>query len=397
MKILHVITALNFGGAEAMLSKLISEHGGRAGFPEASVLSLQTPGTVGRQMIDSGVEVDTLHLHAARQLPAAMARLVRIVRRRDPDIVQGWMYHGNIVASVAAKLARGRPPLLWNIRHSLGDMSSEKWSSRKVIELGALLSSGPQATIYNSEAALRQHVAVGYDPAGALVIPNGFNDRHFQPDVPEGRLRAGVRRQFGIDPSPTLVAVVARHHPMKDHATAIEAVGRAREMGHDIHLLLAGSGTDALPARLTEACRRWLPEDRLTLLGDRRDVADWLPGCDVVALSSAWGEGFPNILGEAMASGVPCIATDVGDSRAIIDDAGLCVPRGNPVAMAEAIAKLVEAGPAGRRRMGECGRTRVQNEFSLPIVARRYADLYDDLYRSSFRKPSELEVSQCAG
>ncbi len=398
MKVMHIITALNYGGAEAMLGKLIAQHDAKPGLPRSTVLSLMPPGRVGDQMTASGVQVETLGLQNIRQLPRAMARLVRLVRRSDPDVIQGWMYHGNIAATVAAKIAQRRVPLLWNIRHSLGDPGVEKRSSQMVIWLGALLSRDPFATIYNSAAAVRQHGALGYDRGGAVVIPNGFDHEHFRPDAPDRALRERLCVNFGVDPETTVVAVVARHHPMKDHGTAIEAVGRARAMGHDIHLLLAGSGTDALPEALRKRCAQWLPADRLTVLGDRCDVADWLPGCDIVVLSSAWGEGFPNILGEAMASGVPCIATDVGDSGLIIDDGGICVPPADPTAMAKAIESLSVMGAAGRRLIGSRGRTRVQTEFSLPVIARRYADLYETAVRAvPADKSNTPGVAQCAG
>ncbi|MGC4249896.1 MAG: glycosyltransferase [Sphingobium sp.] len=397
MKVLHVITALNYGGAEAMLAKLVGQHGAHSSHPDSAVLSLLPLGRVGQEMAASGVAVETLGLNNIGCLPGAMARLTRIVRRYEPDLIQGWMYHGNIAAAWAVKAARRNGPMLWNIRHSLHDIRAEKVTSRLVIRLGAMLSRRPRATIYNAAASVRQHVANGYAPEGAIVIPNGFDPHCFRPDEPEGNARTRLRERFGIEPGPIIVAVIARRHPMKDHATAIEAVGRARRMGHDVHLLLAGAGTDALPADLQGACNHWLPHDRLSLLGDRADVAEWLPGCDIVTLSSAWGESFPNILGEAMACGVPCVATDVGDSRAIIGESGVCVPPGDPAAIANAIALLSAMGEDGRRRKGELGRQRVVKEFSLTAVAARYAELYERVLREPPSLRGHTGMPRCAG
>jgi len=397
VRVLHVITALNYGGAEAMLAKLAGQHGAHSAYPDPVILSLLPLGRVGQEMAARGVAVETLGLNTIRRLPEAMARLTHVVRRYEPDLIQGWMYHGNIAAAWAARVVRGNVPMLWNIRHSLHDIRAEKRTSRLVIRVGALLSRRPRATIYNSAASVRQHVAHGYAPEGAIVIPNGFDPRYFKPDGPAGNCRFRMRERFGIEPGPTLVAVIARRHPMKDHATAIEAVGRARRMGHDVHLLLAGAGTDALPPDLQSTCDYWLPRNRLSLLGDRSDVADWLPGCDIVALSSAWGESFPNILGEAMACGVPCVATDVGDSRSIIGEGGYCVPPGDPAAIAKAIVLLSDIGTQGRRRKGELGRQRVIKEFSLPAVAARYAELYDTVLRRSPSLPDKAGMPRCAG
>lgn len=397
MKALHVITALNFGGAEAMLAKLVDQHRVRATGPLPVVLSLLPLGTVGRQMADSGVPVESLNLTHLRHLPAAMLKVARIVRHHDPDLIQGWMYHGNIAAIWAAKAARADVPMLWNIRHSLQDIRTEKWTSRTVIGMGAFFSARPHATIYNSAASVTQHVANGYSAERAIVIPNGFDHRLFKPDGADEACRAILETRFGISREPIIVAVIARHHPMKDHATAIEAAGRARLMGHDLHLLMAGEGTDCLPADLKAACRRYFPPHRLSLLGDRRDVAEWLPGCDIVALASAWGEGFPNILGEAMACGIPCVATDVGDSRAIMGQAGICIAPGDPAGMAAALASLGGLGRDARRQMGRVGRRRVMNEFSLPAIAARYATLYETAIHANEPAPSGREMPRCAG
>jgi len=380
-----------------MLAKLLGQQQSALAQTSSLVVSLMKPGTVGKQMIARGIAVETLDLHHPWHLPRAASQLSRVVRRFDPDLIQGWMYHGNIAASLAGRMARRRAPMLWNIRHSLSRPSAERLMSRAVIRLGAQMSKQPHATIYNSATSQKEHAAYGYCPERAVVIPNGFDCTAFELDDKDRRARRRLYEMFGIEDTVILVAMVARSHPMKDHATAIEAVGRAREAGHDIHLLLAGAGTEALPAKVRAAYASWIPADRLTLAGDRRDVAEWLPGCDVIVLSSAWGEGFPNILGEAMASGVPCVATDVGDSKAIIGDGGICVPNGEPDTMASAIAALCEAGPDGRRDYGVRGRHRIVTQYSLPAITERYARLYETVLRSTSERPLAMGASQCAG
>lgn len=390
MKVLHIITALNYGGAEAMLAKLLATYRHDPQQPRQRVLSLVTPGPVGRQMLADGIDVTSLDMHHGWQAPLVLTALYRHVRRYDPDIIQGWMYHGNIAASVAARMARRRVPLLWNVRHSLSDIARERWTSRLFIRLGARLSNAPDAILYNSRAALHQHKAIGYAGRAALVIPNGFDLDRFRPDDEARPARTRLCAMFGIDPAAIVVGMIARLHPMKDHATIIEAAERARARGHDIHLILAGCGTESLKGAL--------PANRLTLLGDRRDVPDWLPGLDIVTLSSAWGEGFPNILGEAMAAGVPCVATDVGDSAEILGDGGLCVAPGDPTALADALATLCAAGPVGRPAIGRRGRTRVATTYALPMIARRYADLYAQTYaRANSGKSPTPGTPQCVG
>jgi glycosyltransferase involved in cell wall biosynthesis len=171
--------------------------------------------------------------------------------------------------------------------------------------------------------------------------------------------------------------MVTRCHPMKDPGNLVAAVRRVREAGHDVHLLFVGPGYERAPDDLVRAMRQSLPENRVTLAPERQDLPAWLPGLDVLALSSAWGEGFPNILGEAMACGVPCVSTDVGESARILGDAGRIVPARDATQLASAILELLELDADGRSELGQAARRRVIRLFSLGRVVAEYEALYD--------------------
>jgi glycosyltransferase involved in cell wall biosynthesis len=372
MTALHIITGLNVGGAEAMLAKLLE-----AGFEDAllapQVLSLMAPGRMAARVAAQGVPIATLGMAQGRPSLAALARLRDQLRKTPPALVQGWMHHGNLVASLAGAMTGRQVPVLWNIRHSLVDIGLEKPLSRAVLRVGRMLSGTPDAIIYNSEIAAQQYRRFGFTPDRAIIIPNGFDCDRFQPRAGAG---PALRRRFGIDPEPVLVAMVARQHPMKDTANLVEAIGLARAAGHDLHLLLVGTGTDAPAPALAARLARTMPPDRLTLAGELADVSDWLSGVDIVALPSAWGEAFPNILGEAMASGVPCVATDVGDSALIVGENGRIVPPRDPVALAEAIGWLAGAGAEQRRAIGSAARASIIKRYRIDRIIERYAALY---------------------
>lgn len=376
MSVLHVITGLNVGGAEAMLAKLI-EHGFDEALLAPQVLSMLPPGRVAPRIIAAGAAVTTLGMTQGRPSMAAVLRLRAQVRRQRPALLQGWMHHGNLAATLAAAMAprdHGRRlPVVWNMRHSLVDIAHEKPLSRAVLRLGRRLSGSPDAIIYNSEVAARQYAAFGFSAERAIVIPNGFDCSRFRPRADAG---PALRRRFGIAAEPIVVAMVARQHPMKDTPNLVEAVRLARAAGHDLHLLLVGTGTDAPAPELAAALARALPADRLTLAGERADVADWLSGVDIVALPSAWGEAFPNILGEAMASGVPCVATDVGDSAAIIGAFGRVVPPRDSAALAAAIGALAGLEAPARAALGAAARERIVRLFDIEPITARYAALY---------------------
>lgn len=388
MSILHIITGLNVGGAETMLAKLIEEGVGGDGMaPE--VLSLLPPGRLAERIRAAGATVHSAGMARALPTPSQLASIARTVRAVRPRLLQGWMHHGNLAATFGARVVPSRPPVVWNIRHSLTDIALEKPLSRLVLRVGRLLSRSPSAIVYNSDVAARQYSAFGYAADRAVVIPNGFDCAQFRL---RPAARAALRHVYGIAAEATVVAMVARQHPMKDTPLLIEAVARARAVGHDLHLLLVGTGTEGLAPDLTGR----LPATRITLAGERGDVHEWLSGVDIVALSSAWGEGFPNILGEAMASGVPCVATTVGDSAAIVGEFGRTVPPRDAAAFAAALGALTELGPIGRARLGEAARRRVVDNYGLDRIAARYAALYHQVLEARLGTPDRTPNSWTA-
>ncbi|WP_188762907.1 glycosyltransferase [Sandarakinorhabdus glacialis] len=374
--VLHIITGLNTGGAETMLAKLVGHPAARRRGLRQEVLSLLVPGTVSERIRAAGIPIHTLGMKRALPGIGSLARLAAIVRRVQPAILQGWMHHGNLAASVAARLQPGRPAVLWNVRHSLADIDVEPRGVRAILRLQARTSHRPRAIIYNSRVAAAQYAAIGFDAGRQAIIPNGFDCTAFAPDpAARGRLRT----IFGIGSGAVVVGMVARNHPMKSVDNLIAATALARKAGHDLHLLLVGNGMDSatlMASPATAAALAQLPADRMTLSGERADVAHWLPGLDVVALPSSWGEAFPNIIGEAMACGVPCVTTDVGDAGWVVGRTGLVVPPGDIAALAHALGQLARLGASGRRMLGLAARTRAIAEFSLESIAERYAGLY---------------------
>lgn len=340
----------------------------------SDVVSLMRPGPVGDQLRRSGVVVRDAGMLQGRISPRSALRLSRAARDLAPAVVQGWMYHGNLAASWLALTARGpRPPIVWNIRHSVHDLAHEKLLSRSIIRLGAALSRWPAAIVYNSKVSAGQHQALGFRPDRATVIPNGFDCERFRPAADA---RARLRGRLGLPAGTTLVGMVARNHPMKDAGNLLRAVAALRAARVDLHLVLVGRGFGPDDAPAVEAVARHGLGEAVSLLGERHDVPDLLPGIDVLAMPSAWGEAFPNVLGEAMASGVPCVATAVGDSAWIVGEHGLVVPPRDSAALAAALRRLIELGPEGRAELGSKARARVVAEFSLAEIVRRYADLY---------------------
>lgn len=368
IRIVHVISDLDTGGAEMMLVKLVGAMD-RDRFSN-TVISLTDRGQLGGQIEYLGVTVHSLGMKRGRPGLLALPRLIRLLRTLKPTIVQSWLYHADFLCLLAAPLA-GVPSMVWNLRCSDMDFSCYPRQTRWIMRALALASSRPDAVIVNSMAGQRVHCSHGYRVRRWEVIPNGFDLTRFYPDV---LARQQLCEELGVSTDAVLVGLVARVDPMKGHGIFLDAAALVAKARTAARFLLVGRDTYTLKPAIDE---RGLASF-FYLLGERENVNRLLPGMDIACLSSI-SEGFPNVLGEAMACGVPCAATDVGDARSIVADTGLIVPARNPAALANAIIDLIDRGPAVREQLGRAARVRIETEYSLPRIIDRYATLYSDL------------------
>lgn len=370
IKVCHLITGLGPGGAESMLCKLVTSPSVGV---HHTVISMTPDGFFEPMLQDQGVTVHNLGLTRGVPHPLGVFRLMSLLRDIRPDVLQTWLYHADLLGLIAGKLARV-PAIAWNIRCADMDMRRYSRLSRMMPHILARLSRGPDACIVNSRAGNREHERLGYRPKRWEVIPNGFDLAQFNPDA--GRRETG-RREIGADDDTFVVGMVARVDPMKDHAGLLAALSRLIRDGHNLIGVFIGKGCGSDGPLRAEAAAQGL-EERVRLLGERRDVARLLPALDVSVLASH-SEGFPNVIGEAMACGVPVLATDVGDCRDIIDQTGIIVPPGSVDALARGLADLHALGRNGRARLGEAARARIEKMYGLPAIAKRYGDVYRDL------------------
>lgn len=368
LRVTHVITGLNTGGAEMMLLKVV-----RAGSRNVSheIVSLGSCGSVGPQLEQAGANVYALDLKPGALPFFGGLRLANLLNHLRPDVVQGWMYHGNLAAACARMGMIQRSPLCWSVRCSVNTSGTAKWLTRTVTKACALLSHRVSAIVYNSNVSRVEHQGVGYSDARAIVIPNGFDTLAFQPDA---AARDSMRRKLAIPMGHDVVGLVARNHPMKDHATFLAAAVRVARERPNVTFVVAGAEV----THLAETQSRIAAElgSRLKLLPEQSNVAELMNGFDIFVLCSAWGEGFPNVLGEAMACGLVCIATDVGDCAAIISGVGTVVSPRSPEMLATAIVSKLSDDPSHRRQLGDSARARVIERYALPEVARRYEDVW---------------------
>lgn len=369
MKILHVITGLGDGGAEAVLYRTCLQGRGDTHV----VVSLRDAGKYGPLLEAIGTKTHCLNMHAGVLRVTSLFRLWRLIRSVDPDAVQTWMYHGDLFGGVVARLA-GCPAVCWGVHNTTLPRGSSSRLTAWIARLNAVLSHWvPRRIIYCAQEAQRVHQALGYDPRRAVVIPNGYDIGTFQPD---DAARSLLRKEWlGAEEWP-VIGMVARLHPQKDHDNLLSAVRILGDRGVALRCVLVGAGMETgNPEIRGLLARHGLDGDATVIpLGQRKDVPAIMNAIDVHVLSSV-GEAFPNVLCEAMACGTPCVTTDVGDAALIVAKTGWVVPPRQAPALADAIEHALRERatmPRAWRERQQCARARIVEQFDVVTMYAAY-------------------------
>jgi glycosyltransferase involved in cell wall biosynthesis len=328
---------------------------------------------VGESIRKAGVPVYPLDIRRGGVSPRAFWRLVRLLRELQPDIVQTWLYHADLAGLAAGAIARV-PHIVWNIRCAELDPKDHPRSLSMMLRVLAFASRWPSAIVCNSNAGRRAHEALGYAAGRWFIAPNGFDTRVFQPDP---MARVELRRRLSVPDDTRVVGLLARLHPMKDHATFLRAADIVTSARPDVRFVAAGRGVPESGALVALASALNI-KDRVHLWPEELNAARLLAGFDI-AVSSSYSEAFPNVVGEAMACGVPAVVTDVGDSAALVGHTGRVVPPRDPDALARAILDVLDLDRAAYDRLAGAARDRISGEFSMARVAARYESLYTEL------------------
>lgn len=372
--VIHVITGLNTGGAEMMLFKLLQRLD-RERF-SSHVISLTSLGDLGPRIAALGIPVETVGMKPYMPSLSDFFRLVRILKSLRPNIVHTWLYHADLLGGLAARFA-GVSAIGWCIRNSDLDRDRTKFSTRAVVGLCASISRWiPSRILSCSEKARQIHVEHGYVAEKMVVVPNGFDLARFKPN---NEARRQIRAELGIADQTPLVGLIGRFDPQKNHAGFFEAARMLSYHMPHVRFVLAGQGIDVNNPALMRAIAEASMLANTHLLGLRNDIPGLMAALDVLASSSSYGEAFPNVLGEAMACGVPCVVTDVGDSAYIVGDTGRVVASGDMSGLAAALEELLRLSPTEASALGGRARRRMAEYFEIGKVVRQYEDFYESL------------------
>ncbi len=370
IRVVHIINNLQTGGAESVLLRFLANFD-RSRF-DMDVISLVGDGPIGEQMRKNGTRVRCLGMSIERPNPVAVLRLARMLYAERPHIVQTWLQQSDLVGGIAARLA-GVNSVLWNIRHSTLHHKFVKRRTRAVSELCALLSPFlPTRVVCCSKSARDEQIKLGYSTRKMTVIMNGINVETFRPDA---EARASLRNELGMSDGTILFGTAGRFHPQKDYGNLIKAARQVLAAHADSMFVLCGDGIDEDNQELKAWIAASGKKEKFHLLGRRADMPRFMAALDVCVSASCFGEGFPNVIAEAMSCGIPCAVTNVGDSAFIVGETGKVVAPERPDLLARACIDLLD-GAEKRASLGAQARNRITAQFSLNRMIESYQHLY---------------------
>lgn len=374
--VLHIITGLGPGGAEAVLYRLVSQQGSNW---RAQVVSLGDEGVYGAKLRDQGVPVYCLEMPQGRVTPGGLIKLFRLIRDIRPNVVQTWMYHADVIGGVVGRFA-GVQNVVWGVRASRLVGAKANFLPR----VCALLSGRIPARIVSCSLRAQQvHVTLGYPSDKFHYVPNGYDLEVLKPDF---AARITLRAELGIPLTSPVIGMVARWDPHKDHANLFSAMRLLWKRRPDVRLVCVGKGMIYGNAHLRQLVTRSGGEGATHLVGSRNDIRAVMNALDIHVLSSV-AEGFPNTVAEAMACGTPCVVTDVGDAAEIVGATGWVVRPSDSIALSEALLTALESlEVAGKEILGGHCRKRIDETYRLDRMVERYHCVWAQLDQVAGRK-----------
>ena len=377
--ILHVITSLNLGGAETMMCQIV-EHTDRTRF-EPIVVSLRPEGPLADRIRATGARLYCLDMGSYLQFPSAYAKLKSIMREVKPALVQTWMYHADFLGSLAARSLTTTPPVVWNVQHSSFCPKTTKLLSRWMrVILSKLAARWPDKIAVCSRTSIDLHASIGYPREKMVHIVNGADTVRFKPDEVA---RRDLRQALGLSEDARIIGMAGRNDPQKDYPNFFAAIREFQKSDQTTYFIACGAGVSTEEENLRTLRESCPAPEKIILLGPRQDMPRVYPAFDLATLSSAYGEGLPLTLCEAIACGVPGVVTDVGDSADVIGDCGKVVPPSDPVALAKGWLEMLSLSAEEWRSLRQRARTRAEERFALPAIAAKYESMYGALIENA--------------
>lgn len=368
-KSIHIITNLTIGGAETMLVRVIKH---KPDYVKSTiVISLMENGEIGRTLDALGVKVISMGMNKGFSILKTLFKIKNIIQIEKPDIIHTWMYHANILGGIAAYLAKNKN-IVWSIRRS-EYTQNESFTTFLIMKMGAIFSSIiPKVIVYVAESGLKNHQKYGYASHNSIVIPNGFDleKLKYNPTT-----RKKIRNELNLNDDHIVIGCVGRFHVSKGYEILISSSVDILKSHKNVKYLLIGRNVDEQNRILMKCIDKTGFKNNFFVVGEKRNISDYMSAMDIFCLSSIT-EGFPNVLGEAMASELPCVATCVGDVQKITDNNAILVQPNNEKLLSKGLFEMINMNNDKRQRMGLIGRNIIEKNYSIRSICKKYYDLY---------------------
>jgi len=365
MKILHIIISLPLAGAERNLYNIVKYDKKN----EHKIIVIGKLGELGLEMKEKGVNIDVLNMESIYSILMGFSRIIKILNDFGPKLVMGWMYYGNILCALL-RIFKGKSYIfIWTVRHSLSSIQLEKPFMRLMIRLNSLLSKYANAILFNSYSSLEQHKHFGFSPSNLFLIQNGF-------ESPKNK-KNNLRELLSITKNSFVFGYIARSHPMKNHKGFILSAIKILEMGFDADFILAGKEINLSNKELISLVPN-IYLGRFHFLGINRSSSDVMSSIDCLCVFSKWGEGFPNVIGEAMMNKVICISTNVGDAGYLLDHGrGIITENMKTDSFVRAMSNVYLQTNPQREYMENKAKRFISENFSISKVIDHYQDFFN--------------------
>ncbi len=349
------------GGAEKQLSTLAKALSLK-GY-EVSVLCFYPDADSETEFSGTSIKLRSLGKQDRWDMVGFFGRLLKQLKSLQPDVLHSYLPDSNIV-TIFLKPLFPTTKMVWGIRHSnWGTGKNLSWWINLILYVERKLALFADLIIANSYAGQKYHLSTGFPAETTIVIPNGIDVDYFKHDPEAGKT---VRQKWGISANTILIGLIGRIDPMKDHSTFLKAAALLIQERQDIRFVCVGGEQQQDYAReLYELTNQLGIAEQVIWAGARLDMLEVYNALDIAVSASAYGEGFSNAIGEAMACGKPCVVTDVGDSALIVGDQGIVVPPGDPLALKTSMLQLIMKLTTGNYAQTKI-RQRIVDNFSVP-------------------------------
>ena len=363
MKIIHVINSLEIGGAEMMLLKLLNS--GIYSNDEILILVLTKNTVLTEKIRKLGFNVEHFNFSKNFYIFREAIKFYKRIKIFSPDIVQSWLYQANLISGLSCFFLKIKN--IWSIRQTSLDSKHNKISTLICAKFCAFLSKKiPYYIIYNSKSSKKNHVDFGYYDKKSFIIYNGFDLLEYKKYK-----QKKISLSYNINFKHPIIGFIARFDVQKNHVGFFEIAEKVVKIIPNTNFILAGRNVDEDNEILVKIREEKKLKQNIFFLGERRDIPELLNMLDLLILPSK-SEGFPNVIGEAMACELPCIASDVGAVKEIIGDTGKVVKSDDIKKFADEIINFLNLSKRERLKIGKNARNRIKNNFDIRNISEEF-------------------------